>query len=173
MSEPFIGEIRMVGFNFAPQNWAFCDGSLMAISQNEALFTLIGTTYGGDGQQTFGLPDLRGRRFVHQGVDRTGASWVIGQTAGQENVTLSSGHLPVHTHVPTASSASGTAAVPTGAVWAAAQGTAVPYSTQAPNILMNPGLVDPAGTSLPHENMAPYLVVNFIISLFGIFPSQN
>ena len=127
MSDPFIGEIRMVGFNFAPQNWAFCDGSTMSISQNEALFTLIGTTYGGDGEQTFNLPDLRGRRFVHQGTDRFGAPWVIGQVAGEETHTLTTQELPSHAHAPAASTFNGTTSSPVGAVWARASGAVLPY----------------------------------------------
>ena len=173
MSDPYVGEIRMVGFNFAPQGWAFCDGSLMSISQNEVLFTLIGTTYGGDGQQTFALPDLRGRRFVHAGTDRSGTPWVQGQVGGTETVTLTAGQLPAHTHPPIAASTSGTTSTPSGTVWAGAQGAVLPYSSSAPNIAMNPGLVDAAGQGLPHENMAPFLVINFVIALFGIFPSQN
>jgi microcystin-dependent protein len=172
MSEPFIGEIRMVGFNFAPENWAFCDGATLSISDNDALFALIGTTYGGDGVETFNLPDLRGRRFVHQGTDRLGFPWVLGQLAGQETHTLTGQELPVHTHVPAASSFNGTTASPAGAVWARASGATPPYGASA-NAGMSPNTIDPTGGGQPHENMPPFLVINFIIALFGIFPSQD
>lgn len=172
MSEPFVGEIRMVGFNFAPQDWAFCDGSTMSIAQNEVLFNLIGTTYGGDGLDTYQLPDLRGRRFVHQGTDRSGSPWVIGQVAGEENHTLTGQELPSHTHVPAASSFNGTTSNPVGAVWARASGATPAYGAPE-NAGMSPNTIDPAGGSQPHENMPPFVVINFIISLFGIFPSRD
>lgn len=170
MSNPFIGEIRMFGGTFAPAGWAFCSGQLMAISQNDALFTLIGTTYGGDGQETFGLPDLQGRIPMHQGP-----GFVIGEKAGSETVTLTTQQIPSHSHPPTCQTAVGSQA-PTNGVWAtttAASSTI--YSNAAPTagLNFNASAVAPAGGSQPHENMMPYLVVSFIISLFGIFPSQN
>jgi microcystin-dependent protein len=172
MGSPFIGEIRMVGFNFAPQNWAFCDGSAMVIAENEALFSLLGTTYGGDGVETYNLPDLRGRRFVHQGTDRSGSPWVLGEIAGEETHTLTTQELPSHAHLPVASTFNGTTSSPVGAVWARASGAVLPYGG-SPNITMSANLIDPTGGNQPHENMPPFLVINFIISLFGIFPSRN
>ncbi len=172
MGQPFIGEIRLVGFNFAPQGWAFCDGSTMSIAENDALFSLIGTTYGGDGVQTFNLPDLRGRRFVHQGSDRVGQTWVIGQLAGEESHTLTSQELPSHTHVPAVSSFNATASSPVGAVWARASGATSPYGGSV-DVAMSSSLIDPAGANQPHDNMPSFLVINFVISLFGIYPSQS
>jgi microcystin-dependent protein len=166
VSSPFVGEIRLVGFAFAPVGWAFCDGSLLLISEYETLFNLIGTTYGGDGQNTFALPDLRSRIPVHV----TGGSYVIGQTGGVESVTLTQAQIPAHGHVPLASSSSAASTAPGGNVWAADADS--PYSSGAPTAAMDPGAVQAAGGSQPHDNMAPFLVVNFIISLFGTFPSQ-
>lgn len=170
MAEPYIGEIRMVGFNFAPEGWAFCDGQLLAISQNDALFNLIGTTYGGDGQSTFALPNLQGRLPVHQGTDTSGNSYVLGQQAGAETITLTTNQMPVHSHAATDTSR-GTLLSPTNAIWAGtSQHT---YSTAAPTGDMNAAAVGTAGGSQPHDNMPPFLAINFIISLFGIFPSQG
>lgn len=165
MSQPFIGEIRMFPGNFAPLGWAICDGTLLAISQNSALFQLIGTTYGGDGQNTFALPDLRSRVPVHQG-----AGFVQGQSAGAESVTLTVSQIPAHTHVALASSAAGASQDPTGGVWA--NWTGSQYSDQGANASMSPAAITSAGGSQPHDNMPPFLAINFIISLFGIFPSQ-
>ncbi|MDQ1360783.1 MAG: hypothetical protein QOJ44_1160 [Acidimicrobiaceae bacterium] len=174
MSQPYIGEIRMVGFNFAPQGWAFCDGSAMAISQNAALFNLIGTTYGGDGQTTFNLPDLRGRMALHQGTDGQGNARVLGQTLGAESVTLQTATIPAHSHGAAAVTAHGNQPGPSGATWATASGGVNPYSTAAENATLHAGAIAnaPANGGQAHENMSPFLVINFVISLFGIFPSQ-
>ncbi len=166
MSQPYVGEIRMVGFNFAPVGWAFCNGQTLTISQNEVLFNLIGTTYGGDGVTTFSLPDLRGRIPFHQG-----GSMIIGQTSGSENVTLTTSQIPAHNHILTASSASGTQSSPSGGLWATS--TLDEFSTETPVHSMDPSTLVVTGGSQPHDNMPPFQVVNFIISLFGIFPSQN
>jgi microcystin-dependent protein len=169
MSQPFIGEIRMMGCSFAPQGWAFCNGGIIAISQNDTLFNLIGTTYGGDGQNTFALPDLRGRIPVHQGP-----GFVIGQLSGAENVTLSLAQLPIHNHiVQAASGATGNPVnSPAGNFWSGWTGG---QYAAAPNpVSMNAAAIgNNSGGSLPHTNMPPFLAINFVISLFGIFPSQN
>lgn len=168
MSSPYIGEIRMVGFNFAPVGWAFCDGAVLPISQNEALFNLIGTTYGGDGQNTFALPNLSGRVPVH-----VGPGFAQGQLAGEETVTLTPTTIPGHTHLPAAVSAKGNRASPSGSVFAGSSGGTNPYSTNAGTANLNPAALANVGGSQPHENMPPFLVVNFVISLFGVFPSQT
>jgi microcystin-dependent protein len=166
MSYPFIGEIRMFGGNFAPQGWMFCDGSLLPIAENEALFTLIGTTYGGDGQSTFALPDLRGRVPVHQGT-----SFTLGQSGGEETVTLTASQIPTHTHQGRGTGDGGAATDPTNGVWASTP--QLPYHAVAdPQVAMAPDAVGTAGGSQPHDNMLPFLGMNFIISLFGIFPTQ-
>lgn len=170
MSEPYVGEIRMFGGNFAPAGWAFCDGALQPISNFETLFNLIGTTFGGDGQSTFALPDLRGRVPLHQG-NFQGNNFVLGQVAGEESHTLNPNETPRHSHPAQVTSGPGTTQSPAGEVWA--QWSSPQFSDQAPNAPMNAGAVSNAGGSLPHENMVPFLTVNFIISLFGIFPSQN
>lgn len=166
MGQPFIGEIRMVGFTFAPAGWAFCDGQLIPISENDALFNLIGTTYGGDGQETFALPDLRGRIPIHQD-----SGLIIGQMAGVETVTLNVNQIPIHTHVPQALSGSGNNTSPAGNVWAGS--TQAIYTNAAPTVNMNPNASGVTGGSQPHENMMPFLVISYIISLFGVFPSQT
>lgn len=169
MSQPYIGEIRIVGFNFAPQGWAFCDGSILAISQNEALFNLIGTTYGGDGQTTFALPNLLDRVPVHPGP-----GFQLAQTGGESQVTLTAPHLPVHTH--TAQGASGGPQVtPVGQTWgdSGENGSGGAYAAPGASNPMNSQGLAQAGGSQPHPNMSPYLGLNFIISLFGIFPSQG
>ncbi len=166
MSNPYVGEIRMFAGNFAPQGWAFCDGSLLSIAQNTVLFTLIGTIYGGDGTSTFALPNLLGRVPVH-----VGGGLVQGQAGGEEQVTLTASQMPAHTHIPQANSASGMRITPAGNVWAASSNLA--YSASAPSAVMAPQAVSTVGGSQPHDNMIPFLAVNFIISLFGIFPSQT
>jgi microcystin-dependent protein len=166
MSQPFIGEIRMFGGNFAPVGWAFCQGQLLPIAQNQALFQLIGTTYGGDGINTFALPDLQGRVPVHQGQ-----GLVIGGNGGTETVTLTTSQIPAHSHVPQCSSNAGNQASPAGGVWAVSQSNI--YSNVAPGTAMAAAAAASTGGSQPHDNMIPFLVVNFILSLFGVFPSQN
>lgn len=171
MSSPFIGEIRIFGGNFAPAGWAFCNGQLMPISENDALFALIGTTYGGDGQQTFGLPDLQGRLPMHMGTGAGLAPHVIGESGGVEIVTLTVNQIPVHSHAPLSVSGNGNQATPQNGVWAGV--TTSIYTSNPPNIAFNPTLGGNTGGSQPHENLMPFLAVSFIISLFGIFPSQN
>jgi len=166
MATPFIGEIRLVGFNFAPNGWAFCDGSILPISGNDVLYILIGTTYGGDGVNTFALPDLRGRVPVHQG-----SGFVIGQLAGTETVTLTANQLPAHSHLLQGSTDGGTSIDPTGNVLATTS-TAKVYSAPTSVVGMQSSTT-PAGNNQPHLNMQPYLCASFIISLFGVFPSQN
>jgi microcystin-dependent protein len=178
MSQPYIGEIRIFAGNFPPAGWAFCDGQLMAISENDTLFQLIGTTYGGDGQETFGIPDLRGRVPMHMGTGTDGIPYIQGEMAGVETVTLTSNQIPQHTHPLLVSGAAGNASTPTGQ-YLSSQGPAgstqvfayVPY-TGATQVALNPATVSPAGGNQPHDNMQPYLGLNFIISLFGIFPHQ-
>lgn len=167
MSSPFIGEIRMFGGNFAPAGWAFCNGALIPISENDALFNLIGTTYGGDGQSTFALPNLQSRVPIH-----VGPGFAQGQTGGTETVTLTLNQIPSHSHVPQAQSAAGTAASPSNAVWANSS-LGQFDNVNPPDSPMDPGALAPSGGSQPHDNMVPFLAVNFILSLFGIFPSQT
>lgn len=168
MSSPFTGEIRMFAGNFAPVGWALCQGQLMAIAENDALFTLLGTTYGGDGQTTFGLPDLRGRIPVHQGP-----GFVLGQLAGTESVTLNISQLPSHNHPAQATSAAGTQLSPANGVWASGV-SSNPYSAaNPPAASMSPSALAGTGGNQPHENLMPVLTINFIIALFGIFPSRN
>ena len=167
MSQPFIGEIRMFGGNFAPVGWAFCNGALMAIDQNDALFNLIGTTYGGDGQTTFALPNLQSCVPIH-----VGPGFALGQSGGAESVTLTTSQIPAHSHLPQCNSGTGNLGVPTAGVWA--QPTAgTDYSDVAPSLVMDPAAIGSAGGSQPHDNMVPFLAVNFILSLFGVFPSQT
>ena len=166
MSQPYIGEIRMVGFNFAPVDWAFCNGAVLAITQNETLFNLIGTTYGGDGVSTFALPSLQSRVPIHQG-----SGFTVGQTGGVETVTLSVSQIPAHTHAAQASSGGGTSNNPAGNFWA--NWTGSQYSDQGTNSAMNAGATGAGGGSQPHDNLMPYLAVNFIIALYGVYPSQS
>ncbi|GAC1354176.1 MAG: tail fiber protein [Herpetosiphon sp.] len=169
MSQPYIGEIRMCGFNFAPAGWAFCNGQLLQITEYDTLFNLIGTTYGGDGQTTFALPDLRGRVPLHLGTGRS--TYIIGQNGGTETVTLMQQQMPNHTHPLQAQSADGDQANPAGTSWAAS--SLNQFSDSPPDAPMNPASVGTAGGSQPHDNMLPFLSVNFIISLFGIYPTPN
>ena len=170
MGTPYIGEIRMFGGTFAPLEWAFCNGQLMSIAENPTLFQLIGTTYGGDGQQTYALPDLQGRVPVHQGQGAD-APYVIGQRAGEEAVTLNANQIPNHAHALVASSGPGAQPGPGGSLPAASASTAL-YTGNAPNVALNSAAVGTEG-GLPHNNLQPFLCVNFIISLFGVFPSQS
>lgn len=174
MSQPFIGEVRIFAGNFAPVSWAFCDGALLSISEYETLFNLIGTTYGGDGVTTFALPDLRGRVPMHQGTGPGLSTRVIGEQQGTETVTLQPQQMPTHSHPAIASSLDGTSASPAGTVWAAGAGGARAYATAATGVVNLAGAaVANAGNGQPHENMQPFLAVNYIISLFGIFPSRS
>ena len=167
MSSPFIGEIRMFAGNFAPAGWAFCDGQLLAIAENDALFALIGTTYGGDGQTTFALPDLRGRVPIHQGNFHT-----LAELGGVESVTLTVSAMAPHAHPFRASTAVGTTSAPSGRVLASPP-VMMPYRAAAQDVSLAPDSVGPSGQQQPHENRQPYLTISFIISLFGIFPSQS
>jgi len=171
MGIPYVGEIRMFAGNFAPAGWAFCNGSLLPISENEVLFQLIGTTYGGDGQQTFALPDLRGRVPVHQGSGPGLSPRLLGELAGSETVTLTAGQMPMHTHVLRASSAAATLGTPAGDVLAKTSINS--YGSGPPTMPMAAQAVPLAGGSQPHENMAPFTAISYIISLFGIFPSPT
>jgi microcystin-dependent protein len=166
MTEPFIAEIRIVAFNFAPRGWALCDGQLLPINQNQALFSLLGTTYGGNGQTTFALPDLRGRSPVNPGTQIT-----LGERGGEENHTLTTPEMPAHTHPVNGDAADASATTPAGNVWAAS--TSNPFSSSAPNTVLSAASVGTAGGSQPHNNLQPYTVVNFVIALTGIFPSRN
>jgi microcystin-dependent protein len=165
MSDPYIGEIRMFGGNFAPVGWLLCQGQLLPISQFDALFNLIGTTYGGDGQQSFALPNLQSRMPMHQG-----GGFVLGQTGGVETVTLNTQQLPIHTHAPVANTA-GNGTSPNNQYWAGYAKTM--YSSQTPSAAMAPNALSPSGGNQPHENMSPYQVINFIIATEGIYPPPN
>jgi microcystin-dependent protein len=177
MAEAFIGEIRLVGFNFAPQGWALCDGQLLSISQNTALFSLLGTYYGGNGQTTFALPDLRGRVPVHQGQGPGLSNYVIGQQSGSENVTLNVSQLPAHNHSLASSNQQGSSSDPSGyfpAVLNEPTGSvAVNGYLPTSNSTLNPGAIELAGGNQPHPNLQPLLCVNFIICLQGIYPSRS
>ena len=166
MANPYIGEIRMFGGNFAPQGWAFCQGQLLAIADNDALFALLGTTYGGDGQTTFALPDLRGRIPIHQGN-----GYLLAEQGGTETETLTAQQIPFHNHSAVALSDHANTKSPKNALPARADEPT--YAQPGDLVAMNPQAVSAVGGNQPHENLQPYLCVNFIISLFGIFPSQN
>jgi microcystin-dependent protein len=165
MSQPFMTEIKIVSFNFAPKGWALANGQLLPINQNQALFSLLGTTYGGNGQTTFGLPNLRGLVPIHEGNGHT-----LGETAGSTSVTLNIQQLPTHIHTVTASDANGAQPIPTGNVLAQANNL---YTPPASLTALDPSTVSNVGGSQPHNNMMPYLVLNFIVALQGIFPSRN
>ena len=167
MAQPYVGEIRMFAGNFAPAGWMFCEGQLLPISEYETLFNLIGTTYGGDGQSTFALPDLRGRIPLHQGN-----GFVLAETGGVETVTLTTAQIPAHTHPFIGSSANGNQTPAQNALPATSQNV-TPYINLPPDTNMNAASVTPTGGSQPHDNFQPYICVDFIISLFGIFPSPS
>jgi microcystin-dependent protein len=173
MGQPFVGEIRMFAGNFPPNGWMFCDGATLAIAENDVLFQLIGTTYGGDGQETFNLPDLRGRIPVHQGTNpQTGITYTLGEPGGVETVTLNTQQIPAHNHALTATNAVGTQVNPGGNLLANSQGPQ-PYIQEDPDGSLNQQALTPSGGSQPHENLQPFLGINFIISLFGIFPPPS
>jgi microcystin-dependent protein len=171
VAQPYVGEIRMFGGNFAPAGWMFCEGQLLPISENETLFQLIGTTYGGDGESTFQLPDLRGRVPIHQGTG-SGGTFQLAETGGAEEITLTVQQIPAHAHPLVASAVTGTATSAANNLPAHSQNI-TPYINQSPDANMNPAVVSPVGGSQPHTNFQPYLCIDFIISLFGIFPSQT
>ena len=169
MGEPYVGEIRMFAGNFAPAGWMFCEGQLLPISENETLFNLIGTTYGGDGQSTFALPDLRGRLPLHMGN-----GFILAETGGSESVTLTTNQIPAHTHPLLCAASGGTPnSNPQGGYWAPSDINM--YGTGAANVQMgNPAITAaPTGGSQPHDNFMPYLCIDFIISLFGVFPPPS
>ncbi len=168
MAQPYVGEIRIFAGNFAPAGWMFCEGQILPISENETLFQLIGTTYGGDGESTFALPDLRGRIPIHQGN-----SFILAETGGAEEITLTVQQIPAHSHPLLASTQNGGQTNPGNNVVAASPGNVFPYIADPPGLNMAPGAIGPVGGSQPHTNFQPYLCVDFIISLFGIFPSPT
>src|SRR5256714_4729700 len=173
MAQPYVGEIRMFAGNFAPAGWMFCDGATLPIAENDILFTVIGTTYGGDGQETFNLPDLRGRVPIHQGTNpATGSAYLLAESGGVEEVTLTVQQIPAHTHALLAGTAIGTQPNPGGNLLANSQGPQ-PYIQENPDGNLNPQALTPVVGNQPHENLQPFLGINFIISLFGIFPSQT
>ena len=174
MAQPYVGEIRMFAGNFAPAGWMFCEGQLLPISENETLFQLIGTTYGGDGESTFALPNIQSRIPMHFGTGPDGVTYQMAETAGVESVTLTIQQIPAHTHVPLVSTDPGTGTNPAGAVAGALSPVSVyKANVTPPNVPMNAASISPVGGSQPHENMQPFLCINYIISLFGIFPSQT
>ena len=174
MSEPFLGEIRMTGFNFAPSGWALCNGQILDIQQNTALFSLLGTFYGGDGKANFALPNLQSRVAIHQGQGNGLSPYDIGQIGGAETVALQYNQMPIHNHSVGVVNAGGNVAGPSGNYPAIeSTGTSLNYSNSAPNASLNPSTIGNAGGTTPVSVIQPYLCVNFIIALVGIFPSRN
>ena len=171
--DPFLAEIFMGGMNFAPRGYATCDGQLLSIAQNTAVFSLLGTTFGGNGTSTFALPDLRGRVPMHQGQGPGLTSRTLGEQAGQENVTLITSQVPAHTHPLNAVSDAGDTSAPAGAYAANTGALDKEYKTSGTVVAMNANAVGASGGSQPHNNLPPYLVLNFYIALEGIFPSRN
>lgn len=167
MSDPFVGEIRMFAGNFAPYGWAFCDGQLLRISDFETLYSLVGTMYGGDGQSTFALPDLRGRLPLGGG-----GSYPLAQSAGLENVTLTASQIPAHTHPIARQNGDATTSLPAGNLPATCP-TATPYGSPTASTYLHAAATANTGGNQPHSNMQPYLCVSFIISLYGIYPTQS
>jgi microcystin-dependent protein len=173
LSSPFLGEIRLFSFNFAPKGWAFCNGALLAINQYTALFSLLGTYYGGNGIQNFALPDLRSRVPLHMGSSPYG-SYTIGEQAGEENVTLLSTQLPAHNHMLRAINAAGNSVDPIGNGLAQSGTTNPRYASGGSNVVaLNPASIQPAGGNLPHSNIQPYLSMNYCIAMVGLFPSRG
>lgn len=174
MADPFIGELKLVPYNFAPRGWAFCDGQLLAISQNDALFALIGTTYGGDGRTTFGLPDLRGRVAIHSGQGPGLANYSQGEQGGSEGVALTVGQLPEHSHALGVATPIGDLTTSPGNVPATSpMALGYAYGELGPVTTMPAGTLENTGGAGPHDNMQPSLVLNYVIALEGIFPSRN
>jgi microcystin-dependent protein len=176
MGQPYVGEIRMFAGNFAPNGWMFCEGQTLPIAENEVLFQLIGTTYGGDGEETFNLPNLASRVPIHMGTGPDGTTYQIGEMAGTEQETLTVQQIPNHNHSVLVTNAAGVAS-PSNALFAVSNstqsGTFVYNGDDDPGTTLNPATLSPAGGSQPHENTQPFLCINFIISLFGVFPSQT
>lgn len=170
---PYVGEIRMFAGNFPPVGWLFCEGQQLPISENEVLFQLIGTTYGGDGEETFNLPNLASRVPIHMGTGPDGTTYQLGEMAGTEQETLTVQQIPIHTHPFTANISNGTATNPSGAVLSASASSVQPLLVGTGSTAMASTMITPAGGSQPHENTQPFLCYNFIISLFGVFPSQT
>ena len=166
MAEPFLGEIRLVSFGFPPKGWALCNGSLLPINQNQALFSLLGTTYGGDGRVNFGLPDLQGRTPIHMGNGHT-----QGERGGEQAHTLTLSEVPQHTHTAAGTPNTPSASAPAGNLWAVSSSN--PYTNATPNTALAPQAIGAAGGSQAHLNMAPFLVLNYVIATSGIFPTQN
>jgi microcystin-dependent protein len=171
MSQPYVGEIRMFGGNFAPNGWLFCDGQQLPISENDVLFQLIGTTYGGDGQETFNLPNLQSRIPIHPGTGSSGITYQLGEMAGTEQETLTVQQIPNHRHALLASTAAG-GPNPAGAVPATSPAVDR-YRESTASAALAANAVTPVGGSQPHSNLQPYVCINFIISLYGIYPQQN
>lgn len=173
MAQPFVGEIRIFAGNFAPAGWMFCEGQLLPISEYETLFQLIGTTYGGDGQETFALPDLRGRIPLHQGQGPgISQKYILAETGGVESVTLTTQQMPIHNHALLASGNPATSTLAKDNITASTNQLKI-YYEGSPSKSFAPNTIQPAGGNQPHENFQPYLCLDFIISLFGIFPSQT
>ena len=177
MADPFVAEIRMFGFNFAPTGWAMCNGQLMPISQNTALFSLLGTTYGGDGKSTFALPNMQGNSALHPGQGQGLSLYDLGQESGTETVTLLTSEMPSHSHSPTNAKTTGGQASPTGNMWGTSNAAKAAANFYAPAIgtaqNMNPLALGLTGGSQPHNNMMPYLTINFCIALQGVFPPRT
>lgn len=175
MADPFVAEIRIVSFNFPPKGWAHCDGQLMPISQNTALFSLLGTFYGGDGKSNFALPDLQGRAPLHAGQGPGLTDRFVGEAGGQASVTLLTSEIPQHSHSVTADAVAAGQASPANNTWGKMAGRTPPplYRSGAASGEMNPIAFGPTGSSAPHNNMSPYLVLNFVISLQGVFPPRG
>jgi microcystin-dependent protein len=176
MSEPFLAEVRIVGFNFAPRGWAFCDGQILPINQNQSLYSLLGTTYGGDGRTSFALPDMRGRVPMHVGRSNGGEAHREGQKSGEETHTLSAGEMPQHDHVLNATNVAANSSIPDDALLAETPTSVGPIYSDAgadPNVSLASTSVANVGGGQAHENMQPYIAVNFCIALQGLFPSRN
>jgi microcystin-dependent protein len=177
MSDQFVGEIRIFGFNFAPLNWALCNGQLMPISQNTALFSLLGTTYGGDGKSTFALPNLQNSAPLQQGQGPGLSLYDLGEVGGESAVTLQTSQIPVHSHTPACLNGPGTSNSPAGNILASAmvgrQGESRYSASPGTSPTMSPQALQPTGSNQPHNNMPPFLTVNFCIALAGIFPPRS